>query len=103
MHRNDVRNTRAPRGAAAVYRHRKLVTVRDIDPVFAEGICQCASALRRNRAIDLEVLNRNARSGELLSKPVLTITRQKDDVVRIRSLESGCEICDDPLGATWTA
>jgi hypothetical protein len=77
--------------------------VRYIDPVFTKGICQCASAPRRNRAIDLEVLDRDARSGELLLKPVFTITRQKDDVLRIGSLESSCEIGDDPLGATWTA
>jgi hypothetical protein len=79
------------------------VTVRHIDPVFTEGICQCASALRRNRAIDLEVLDRDARSRKLLLKPVLTVTRQKDDVLRIGSLESGCEIGDDPLGAAWPA
>jgi hypothetical protein len=79
------------------------MTVRHIDPVFTEGICQCASALLRHRAIDLEVLDCDARSRKLLLKPVLTVTRQKDDVLRIGSLKSGCEIGDDPLGATWPA
>ena len=63
------------------------MAVRESDTMASEALGQRPRARRRDRSIDVEVLDGHAGAFELAGQPSLAVARKKYDIARTRGLE----------------
>ena len=102
VHRQEMRNLRAPSGPRAVHGHRKFVAVRQRDPVTLQGPHEPTREGRRERAIEPKRLHPHARAADLACEPALALGRRDDEVVGSRRLERGSETRHHALRTSGT-
>jgi hypothetical protein len=75
MHRDDVREPEQPGCGGAIYRHRELVAMNGINPVFTKEAHQILDTAGVDRPSEAEVLGRNSGLTEQIAEPPDPIRR----------------------------